>query len=413
MKKLINTFLPYYTHNNILTPNLTLKRKADFFFFYLDRYIYSPLLNTLLRNKNVIEKNRIKKNITKIIEDKLNLTFRRNYNVSNGNDDSSEYLDKGVRKNYDTNKDVNNDFVVKADDEINAIWPEGIPYVTPLEIKKNKQMKNGKYNVIYIGHMSILIQSANFNILVDPVLSNRIGLFNLVGVKRTIKAGISLEHLPSIDFILLSNNRFDTMDKSTLKKIVLRDNSIVIGGMNIRRYLFKRNFPVVYPLNWFQKLSFENMSFYYLPTITNSHRYFIDKNVYLPGSFLIHDTTTNGSIFYCGHSAYSNHHFLQIQSYVNTVIKNNTIDLSILPIGIYKPSALYSHFHMSPQQAVQSHIELRSKMSLGVGTDVFCLGGEKYKESTTELANILAIYENEKKEKINFVTLQPGQNITL
>ncbi|GAB68530.1 hypothetical protein PCYB_134040 [Plasmodium cynomolgi strain B] len=260
--------------------------------------------------------------------------------------------------------------------------------------------------------MSILIQSANFNILVDPVLSNRIGLFNLVGVKRTVKAGISFEHLPSIDFILLSNNRFDTMDKSTLKKIVLRDNSIVIGGMNIRRYLFKRSFPVVYPLNWFNKLEFENLSFYYLPTLTNSHRYVVDKNVYLPGSFLIHDSKTKATIFYSGHSAYSNH-FLQIKSYVNTLLKGETIDLSILPIGIYKPSALYAHFHMSPEQAIQSHLDLNSKASLGVGMDVFCLGGENYNEATTELWNQLAKYEHERKEKINFVTLQPGQSIML
>ncbi|ANQ10430.1 Uncharacterized protein PCOAH_00049690 [Plasmodium coatneyi] len=394
MKKLINILLPYYTHNNVLTPNLSLKKKVAFFFFYLDRYVYSPLLHTLLRGKNVIEKNRLKENNTKDVADKFGLACQSSHDVGNRTDNNGEH---------------------KNDDEMgerSAIWPEGISYVTPLEIIKKEQLKDKKFNVIYIGHMSILIQSANFNILVDPVLSTRIGPINLVGVKRTVKAGISFEHLPSIDFILLSNNRFDTMDKSTLKKIVLRDNSIVIGGMNIRRYLFKRNFPVVYPLNWFNKIEFENLSFYYLPTLTNSHRYVFDKNVYLPGSFLIHDSKTKATIFYSGHSAYSNH-FLQIKSYVNTILKKETIDLSILPIGIYKPRGLYSHFHMSPEQAIQSHLDLKSKASLGVGMDVFCLGGENYNEATTELSSRLAQYEHERKEKINFVTLQPGHSIIL
>ncbi|KJP89836.1 hypothetical protein AK88_00547 [Plasmodium fragile] len=394
MKKLINLLLPYCTHNNVLTPHLTLKKKAAFFFFYFDRYIYSPLLHTLLSGKNVIEKNRIKKISTNGVADEFGLACQSSHDVDNRTGKNGEHT-------HDDKLE-----------ETNAIWPQGISYVTPLEIKKKEQLQNKKFNVIYIGHMSILIQMANFNILVDPVLSNRIGLFNLVGVKRTVKAGISFEHLPSIDFILLSNNRFDTMDKSTLKKIVLRDNSIVIGGMNIRRYLFKRNFPVVYPLNWFNKLEFENLSFYYLPTLTNSHRYIVDKNVYLPGSFLIHDNKTKATIFYSGHSAYSNH-FLQIKSFVNTILKKETIDLSILPIGIYKPSALYAHFHMSPEQAIQSHLDLKSKAALGVGMDVFCLGGEKYNEATTELWNRLAMYESERKEKINFVTLQPGHSITL
>uniref|UniRef100_A0A8C9LJL3 N-acyl-phosphatidylethanolamine-hydrolyzing phospholipase D-like n=1 Tax=Piliocolobus tephrosceles TaxID=591936 RepID=A0A8C9LJL3_9PRIM len=281
--------------------------------------------------------------------------------------------------------------------DINAMWPKSIPYVIPLEVEK--KLVNEKFKVIYIGHMSILIQTKNFNILIDPVLSNRIGLFNLFGIKRIIKPGIYFEQLPSIDFILLSNNRYDTMDLNLLKKIVRRDNSIILGGMNIRRYLFKSNFPVVYPLNWFNSINFENISFYFLPTVSNSHRYFIDKNVYLPGSFFIHDFHTNSSIFYSGHSAYSKH-IQQIKSYISTVTKKDYIDFSILPMGIYKPRALYSHFHMSPKEAVISHFDLNSKMSLGVGTDVFCLGGEKYKEATTELLHTLNSYEKEKKKKL-------------
>ncbi|CRG95682.1 conserved Plasmodium protein, unknown function [Plasmodium gallinaceum] len=419
MKKLINTFLPYYIHNNNLTTNLTFKKKISFFFFYVDRYIYSPLINSLLKNKNAQEKNIIKKVYTKKIFDilglKNNYNKKKNENVENINDIYKKYTKytKCSKEAIDKNSNNTNDINYKNfynNEEMNAIWPDRIFYVTPLEVKK--KIENEKFNVIYIGHMSILVQIKNFNILIDPVLSSRIGFFNILGVKRTIKAGISFENLPSIDFVLLSNNRFDIMDKNTLKKIILRDNSIVIGGMNIRRYLFKRNFPVVYPLNWFNKLTFENISFYYLPSLTNSHRYFIDKNIYLPGSFLIHNSTNNSSIFYSGHSGYSNH-FLQIKSYVNTILKNDRIDLSILPIGIYKPSSLYNHFHMSPKQALQSHFDLNSKKSLGIGSDVFCLGGEEYNEATNELQNILNIYEKEKKKKIDFITLQPGQNIIL
>ncbi|CRH03974.1 conserved Plasmodium protein, unknown function [Plasmodium relictum] len=426
MKKLINTFLPYYIHNNNLTTNLAFKKKISFFFFYVDRYIYSPLLRSLLRNKSVQEKNKIKRIYTKKVFYKLGL--KTNYNQKkNENVENTEYkkftkyssettdknsYDNTINEIIDKNSNNTNEIDKKIynNEEINAIWPERIFYVTPLEVKK--KIESEKFNVIYIGHMSILVQTKHFNILIDPVLSNRIGFFNILGIKRIIKAGITFENLPSIDFILLSNNRFDTMDKSTLKKIILRDNSIVVGGINIRRYLFKKNFPIVYPLNWFNKLTFENISFYYLPSLTNSHRYFIDKNVYLPGSFLIHDSTSNGSIFYSGHSGYSNH-FLQIKSYVNTILKNDRIDLSILPIGIYKPSSLYNSFHMSPKQALQSHFDLNSKKSLGIGSDVFCLGGEEYNEATRELQNILNFYEKEKKKKIDFITLHPGQNITL
>ncbi|CDO66647.1 conserved protein, unknown function [Plasmodium reichenowi] len=417
MKNIINTFLPYYKHNNNLTLNVTLKNKVRFLFFYLDRFVYSPILQILLRNQNVKEQNVIKKIYKQKILNNLPLQFKKDKYDEKHHVKNQKYINKNSfeckEKMNDKIRNIKNDKINYNDHiEINALWPERISYVQPFEVKKN--LEKDKFNVIYIGHMSILIQTSKYNILIDPVLSNRIGFCNILGVKRIIKPGISFEHLPSIDFILLSNNRYDTMDKRTLKNIILRDNSIVIGGMNIRRYLLKRNFPVVYPLNWFNKLSFENLSFYYLPTLTNSHRFLVDKNVYLPGSFLIHDSFTNATIFYSGHSGYSNH-FLQIKNYVNNVVlkRNNHIDLSILPIGIYKPHSLYNNFHMSPSEALQSHFDLGSKQSLAIGTDVFCLGGEEYKEATKELTHILDSYQKKNNNKITFVTLQPGENFII
>ncbi|CAD2107195.1 conserved Plasmodium protein, unknown function [Plasmodium vinckei] len=392
MKRLINTLLPYYVHTNILTPNLSFKKKADFFFFYLDRYIYSPIFHKLYGNKTENEKNELKKEFTKKLAQKFGVNF--------GIYSKDSYNDNTSKCNVNKNEEI----------EVAALWPNQIYHVNPLNVKN--EIKDKKFNIVYIGHMSVLVQMQNFNILIDPVLSNRIGLYNILGVKRIIKPGLHLENIPSIDFILLSNNRYDTMDLETLRRIILRDNSIIIGGMNIRRYMLKSKYPVVYPLNWFNKLQFENLAFYYLPTITNSHRYFFDKNVYLPGSFFIHDKLHNTSIFYSGHSAYSNH-FKQIKNYIKTIIKNNQIDLSILPIGIYKPRELYAHFHMSPSEALQSHLDLNSKMSLCVGTDVFCLGGEKYKEAINELKNSVSYYEKKENKKVNLITLEPGQNIML
>lgn len=50
-------------------------------------------------------------------------------------------------------------------------------------------------------------------------------------------------------------------------------------------------------------------------------------------------------------------------------------------------------------------------MSLCVGTDVFCLGGEKYKEANIELRNSVSYYEKTKNKKVNLITLEPGQNV--
>lgn len=359
MKRFLDIFLPFYVHNKHLTRRLTWKKRVGFFIFYLDRFIYSPLFQILLRNKTLTEQSALKSQWSKRFLQKLGFVFcdsiSKNDNLVKQNEISKEAStnkknDIPKEKNQEQKEEKNEDIYYK-DDEVAALWPQRISYVAPLRVQQKRETNN--FNVIYIGHMSVLVQTKDFNILIDPVLSQKIGIFNLLGTKRKIQPGITFNNLPSIDFILLSNNRLDTMDKHFLKRIILRDNSIILGGMNIRRYLLKRNFPVVYPLDWFDHVSFENISFHYLPTCSNSNRLLLDRNVYLPGSFLIQDN--NGTIFYSGHTSYSDH-FVKMKNYLQKnlqEISQNCLDLSILPMGIYKPRVLYEPFHMSPQEALQ------------------------------------------------------------
>lgn len=416
MKRFLDIFMPFYVHNKHLTKRLTWKKKVGFFIFYLDRFVYSPLFQIIFLNKTLVEQSALKSRWSKRFFQKLGFVFCDSVSQKEDlveqnvmNKEASPKKKNDIPKEKKQENEEKNEGTYYIDDEVAALWPQRISYVAPLRVQHKKESNN--FNVIYIGHMSVLIQTKDFNILIDPVLSQTIGIFNILGVKRRIQPGITFNNLPSIDFILLSNNRYDTMDKYFLKRIILRDNSIILGGMNIRRYLLKRNFPVVYPLDWFDHVSFENISFHYLPTCSNSSRVVLDKNVYLPGSFLIQDN--NGSIFYSGHTSYSDH-FVKVKNYLQNNLpetSHHCLDLSILPMGIYKPRVLYEPFHMSPREALQAHHDLNSKRGLGIGHDVFCLGGEKYGEATEELKAVLSLYEKKKNEKINFITLKPGQNM--
>lgn len=42
------------------------------------------------------------------------------------------------------------------------------------------------------------------------------------------------------------------------------------------------------------------------------------------------------------------------------------VDLSLLPIGAYEPRWLMKENHMNPLEAVQAHVDLRSKQSVGI-----------------------------------------------
>ena len=75
-----------------------------------------------------------------------------------------------------------------------------------------KPVEQSKEPVItWIGHASFLIQMGGINILTDPIFGDASIFF-----PRILPPGISLEHLPRIDYVVLSHNHRDHCDLKSL-----------------------------------------------------------------------------------------------------------------------------------------------------------------------------------------------------
>lgn len=66
--------------------------------------------------------------------------------------------------------------------------------------------------ITFINHASFLVQLDGFNILTDPVFSQRISPLLFIGPRRIHKPGIALGNLPPIDVILISHDYYDHLD---------------------------------------------------------------------------------------------------------------------------------------------------------------------------------------------------------
>jgi L-ascorbate metabolism protein UlaG (beta-lactamase superfamily) len=56
--------------------------------------------------------------------------------------------------------------------------------------------------------------------------------------------------------------------------------------------------------------------------------------------------------------------------------KFGPMDLALLPIGAYEPRWFMKEFHMDPADAVQAHLDLQSKLSVGIHFGTFQLTDE-------------------------------------
>ena len=239
-----------------------------------------------------------------------------------------------------------------------------------------------KARVAFVGHSSFLIQIADTNILTDPIWSERSGPITLpfFSPKRHNPPAISFNDLPKIDYVLLSHSSYYHMDIPTIKKLRKKFNSVFVTGLGNCYYLNRvKNLDLrCFELDWKQIMTLpNNLKFHFLTAQNWSQRSWFERNKTLWGSFLI--SGENFKIYFAGDSGYANH-FKEIGE------KFEPIDLALLPIGSYEPRWRMKKHHMNPQEAVQAHLDLKVKKSIGMHFNTFQTSDEGYYDAENAVA---------------------------
>jgi L-ascorbate metabolism protein UlaG (beta-lactamase superfamily) len=235
-----------------------------------------------------------------------------------------------------------------------AKWPKHVPnkaYPPP-------PRRVGAHNMAatWIGHSTVLLQTAGLNILTDPFFSRRASPSQLVGPARVRAPGIGLKDLPQIDVILLSHSHYDHMDKSALKWLAQHHHATLVTPLNNRHHA--PGFATA-ELDWHQHHDHQHLKITALPARHWSKRTISDTNKSLWGAFLIEGEM--GSIYFGADTGFGNGDtFREVKS------RHGAPRLSLLPIGAYEPRWFMAPQHMNPAEAVRAHMLLGSKTSLAI-----------------------------------------------
>jgi L-ascorbate metabolism protein UlaG (beta-lactamase superfamily) len=314
----------------------------------------------------------------------------------------SDHFD-GTRFYYQTNKTpVKNAFSILkwrfTRENISA--PDNVP-IQFSQANLPERIAN-RVSVTYIYHASFVIQTQNINIITDPIYSQRASPVSFAGPKRLIPPAVAFEHLPPIDYILISHNHYDHLDIPTIKRLNQKFSPKLIAGLGICNYLNHSqdiNIKCI-ALDWQQELlDNSGVKFTFLPAKHWSARGLFDRNTTLWGAFAI--STNAGHIYFAGDSAYSPH-FKQAGQQFGSFM------LSLIPIGAYAPRWFMQESHVNPQEAVQAHLDLNSQLSIGMHYGSFDVSDEAYQQPLIDLELAKRKYKVD-----NFITLEFGQDMQL
>lgn len=253
----------------------------------------------------------------------------------------------------------------------------------------------------FVNHSTFLIQVEGLNILTDPVWSERTSPFTFAGPKRMRPPGIRFEDLPRIDVVLLSHNHYDHLDIRTVVRLNERFHPKFVQPLGVGQYLEEHGIAVHPDLDWWTSTSIGPLTIHAVPAQHFSGRGTFDRDATLWCGYVV--TGKEGNLYFAGDSGYNPDTFREIGERFHP-------DLSIIPIGAYKPQWFMSPIHCSPEEAVQIHIDLGARQSVASHFGTFPLADDGFIEPVEDLQIAL---RTRGIPVDRFVALEEGEQLTV
>lgn len=273
-------------------------------------------------------------------------------------------------------------------------WPKFKPFKTTIPAKR---LNDDELHITYVNHSTMLIQWGSLNILTDPIWSKRASPFRWMGPKRIHHPGVAFNHLPPIDFILLSHNHYDHMDIKTLKRLSDLYHPKMITGLGNKAFLESRGIRHVIECDWWQEMQFPFGRLIFTPAQHFSARSLWDRNRTLWGGFALQKG--NEWIYFAGDTGY-------FEGFKTIKSRLGAPRVALLPIGAYEPRWFMEKIHMSPKEALQAHLDLGARTSIATHFGTFRLSDEGFEDPIEYL----------KREKLrlgiaedSFIVMAPGE----
>jgi L-ascorbate metabolism protein UlaG (beta-lactamase superfamily) len=263
-----------------------------------------------------------------------------------------------------------------------APWPASVPLAAA--DKPPERVLGNELRVTFVGHATVLIQTAGFNILTDPIWSERAFMVSWAGPRRVTPPGIAFEDLPPIDLVLVSHNHYDHMDLPTLARLRAAHDPLFVAPLGNQQALLGGDAAMrIHTLDWWQGFDFtDKVRVNVVPVYHWSRRHTFDRNKALWGGFVVE--TPGGKIYVAGDTGLWDGEF-----FAEAARRFSGFRLAVLPVGAYEPRWFMKDQHVNPAEAVRIHQLLGSPTTLGVHLRTFQLTDEAIDQPEIELAAAL------------------------
>lgn len=255
----------------------------------------------------------------------------------------------------------------------------------------------------WLGHAALLLRLQQRYILIDPALSQRASPLSFAGPVRRIPSPLDVTQLPQLDYVLISHNHYDHLDRITVKRVLrcFPDVHFIVPA-GLARWCHKRGVRRITELDWWQTLTLADITISAVPARHWSMRTLWDRNRSLWCGWVIRNQHLN--FWFSGDSGYSDN-LLEIAQ------RLGPFNLAALPVGAYAPEWFMNSQHMNPDQAVALWQYAGHPLTIPIHWGVFELADEALDAPPAALARALSAAGGEHSER--FTPWRAGESRSL
>jgi N-acyl-phosphatidylethanolamine-hydrolysing phospholipase D len=247
----------------------------------------------------------------------------------------------------------------------------------------------------WIGHATMLVQAGGLSVLTDPIFSQRASPLQFMGPARAQPPGVTPADLPHIDVVVISHNHYDHLDRASIATLAQQPGGAprFLAPLGLKPWLEQFGIESAVELDWWDTHMHAGADgrateFQLTPAQHWSGRGLHDRNRTLWGGWAVLGADFHW--FFTGDTGYSGD-FSDIRRRFDdrhTVERGGGFDLALIAVGACLPRWFMKDQHVDLGEAVQIHLDLAAKRSVGVHWGTFQLADDPLDQPLHELAGV-------------------------
>ena len=223
----------------------------------------------------------------------------------------------------------------------------------------------------WLGHASVLLQSPETAVLVDPVFSDRVSPVAFVGPARLVALPFAPADLPRVETVVVTHDHYDHLDTASVRFLQRRDRPLFVCPLGVAAWLrgaLGADIRVV-ELDWWDAADLPGgVRATATPTKHFSGRGLTNRDGTLWCG--VHLAFADGTVVYNVGDTAACPVFADVRERLPRA------DLAVVPIGAYAPRWMMSRVHVDPEEALDVFEATGARAMVGAHWGTFGLADE-------------------------------------